>query len=84
MEYNFIRPINIKENDWDLVKKIGENSNLHSSDIIHLVTAWVGGCQYLVTRDNQFIEEGNRILEKERVIKKLKICKPHDIEKFLS
>ena len=79
IEYKFIKLINIKETDWQLVKKIGENSNLHSSDVIHLVTAWVGGCQYLATNDDQFIKEGNKILKREKVSKKLKICKPSNI-----
>lgn len=40
-----IKFINIKDSDWSLVKKIAETSNLHSSDVLHLVTAWVGNCK---------------------------------------
>ncbi|MEM5771200.1 MAG: PIN domain-containing protein [Candidatus Aenigmatarchaeota archaeon] len=82
-EYNFIEFINIKEDDWNLVKKIGENSNLHSSDVVHLVTAWVGGCQFLITHDEQFVEEGNKILKQEGVFKKLKVFTPQTLKKYL-
>ena len=75
--------INIKEEDWDLVKKCCEESNLHSSDIIHMVTAWVGGCQYLITHDKQLVCEGNKILEKEDVIDKMKVILPEDMIKIL-
>jgi predicted nucleic acid-binding protein len=69
----FIQVINIKDSDWSLVKKIGETSNLHSSDILHLVTAWVGNCQVLVTNDDDFIREGNAILKQEKVHNNLKV-----------
>ena len=72
--------INIKETDWELVKKIGESSNLHSSDALHLVTAWAGNCHVLITHDSEFIKEGNRILKKEKVYDKLRICDVNDIE----
>ncbi|MCD6411016.1 MAG: PIN domain-containing protein [Thermoplasmata archaeon] len=83
LEYNFIEIINIKEDDWELVKKICQESNLHSTDAIHLVTAWVGGCRYLITYDNQFIAEGNRILEREKVLDKLSIITASQMLKLL-
>jgi len=70
----FIEVINIKDSDWSLVKKIGETSNLHSSDILHLVTAWAGNCQLLVTNDEDFVIEGNRILRQENVYDHLRVC----------
>jgi predicted nucleic acid-binding protein len=76
----FIEVINIKDSDWNLVKKIGESSNLHSSDILHLVTAWVSNCQLLVTNDDEFIIEGNRVLEQENVHENLRICRLNDVE----
>jgi len=72
--------INIKETDWELVKKIGESSNLHSSDVLHLVTAWVGNCHVLVTHDKEFIKEGNRILRDEKVFDSLRICDVDNVE----
>ena len=75
--------INIKDADWDLVKKIGESSNLHSSDVVHLVTAWVGNCHVLVTHDEEFIKEGNKILKEEKVYDKLRICDIDNIEETI-
>jgi predicted nucleic acid-binding protein len=72
--------INIKETDWELVKKIGESSNLHSSDVLHLVTAWVGNCHVLVTHDKEFIKEGNRILRDGKVFDNLRICDVNKVE----
>jgi predicted nucleic acid-binding protein len=79
----FIQVINIKDSDWSLVEKIGESSNLHSSDILHLVTAWVGNCQLLVTNDEDFIEEGNMVLRQENVYKRLRVCGIKDVETTL-
>lgn len=79
-----IQFINIKENDWELVKKIGETSNMHSSDALHLVTAWVGNCQVLTTNDSEFVKEGNRILTEEKASNKLKVCIVQEIGKVLN
>ena len=54
------------------------------SDIIHLVTAWVGNCRYLVTHDEQFIKEENKILEEENVFDSMKIIKPEKSIKILN
>jgi predicted nucleic acid-binding protein len=80
LTHKFVKFINIKEDDWKLVKKLAESSNLHSSDILHVVTAWVGNCQILITHDSFFVEEGNKILQKENVSGTLKICKLEEIE----
>jgi predicted nucleic acid-binding protein len=79
----FIQVINIKDPDWNLVKKIGETSNLHSSDILHLVTAWAGNCQLLVTNDEDFIMEGNKVLQQENVYDHLRVCGIKDVEATL-
>lgn len=79
-----IQVINIqKDTEWELVKKIGESSNLHSSDILHLVTAWVGNCQVLVTNDEEFIIEGNKILQQENVYDRLRVCNINKVETTL-
>jgi predicted nucleic acid-binding protein len=83
LDNSMIQFINIKEDDWKLVKKIGETSNIHSSDVLHLVTAWVGNCHILVTHDGEFIKDGNRILHEENVNKKLRICDVCEVEKTL-
>jgi predicted nucleic acid-binding protein len=80
---SFIQVTNIKDADWSLVKKIGESSNLHSSDILHLVTAWVSNCQLLVTNDDEFIVEGNKVLLQEGVCDGLRICRIGEVEKNL-
>lgn len=79
----FIQVINIQDSDWSLIKKIGESSNLHSSDILHLVTAWVGNCQLLVTNDEDFIIEGNKILQQENVYDRLRVCNKNNVETTL-
>ena len=83
LQNTIIEFINIKETDWKLVKKIGESSNLHSSDALHLVTAWVGNCHVLVTHDNEFAKEGNRILKEEKVYEKLRICDIDHVEETI-
>jgi len=80
---NLIKLINVKISDWDLVKKIAETSNLHSSDVLHLVTAWVGNCQVLVTNDSDFVKEGNQILKQENVYDDLRVCVVADFEATL-
>jgi predicted nucleic acid-binding protein len=77
-----IQFININEENWELVKKIGETSNMHSSDALHLVTAWVGNCQVLATNDSAFVSEGNRILAEEKASDKLRVCKLEDVGKL--
>lgn len=79
----FIQVINIKDSDWSLVEKIGETSNMHSSDILHLVTAWVGDCELLVTNDEDFIIEGNKVLQQENVYDHLRVCGIKDVEATL-
>lgn len=81
---DIIHFININEENWELVKKIGETSSMHSSDALHLVTAWVGNCQVLATNDSGFISEGNRILTEEKANKKLRICRVQDIKNVLA
>lgn len=63
-------------------KRVAESSNLHSSDVLHLVTAWVSNCRYLITRDSFFKKEGTLILQKEEV-KTLEICAPEELIKKL-
>jgi len=83
LQNKIIEFINIKETDWELVKKIVISSNLHSSDALHLVTAWVGNCHALVTHDNEFIKEGNRILKEEKAYNNLRICNVDKVEETI-
>ena len=81
--YDFIEFRNIAgDNDWNLLKEICEVSNLHLSDNIHLATAYINDCTHLITRDDFFIEEGNKILRQNDIPpEELKICSPNEILK---
>ena len=41
---------------------------------------WVGNCQVLVTNDDDFIREGNKILEAEKVYDNLRMCNIGNVE----
>lgn len=76
LEYIELCNISLDEH-WNLVKKICEESNLHHSDVIHIVTAYVNNCTHIVTKDGFFISEGNKILLNQGVPKtELTICLP--------
>ena len=75
--------MNIDEEVWRIVKEIVENSNLHSSDALHLASAQLWGCHVLVTHDKFFIKEGNRLLEEAKTFD-IKICDVVDVEKTIS
>jgi hypothetical protein len=49
------------------------------------LAAWEGNCQFLVTHDEQLIQEGNRILkeEEENLLGKLRICDTKEIIRIL-
>lgn len=79
-ENSFIKFVNlVDETAWDLALKYSSTSNLFVPDVIHLVTAWTSKCSVLLTSDEFFIREGNKILKKEGVWDKLRICKPEDL-----
>jgi len=62
-ENSFLEIYNINDDeDWNLVKEMCENTNIHYSDIIHLATAYNSKCTHLITRDKFFIKEGNKTL----------------------
>lgn len=62
-ENHFLEIYNINDDeDWNLVKEMCENTNIHYSDIIHLATAYNSKCTHLITRDKFFIKEGNKTL----------------------
>jgi predicted nucleic acid-binding protein len=70
----FIEFMDINEEAWKDVKEIVEKSNLHSSDALHLALARVWGCDILVTHDQFFIEEGNKVLSEGNQSDDLRIC----------
>jgi len=75
--------MNIDEEVWEIVKEIVENSNIHSSDALHLASAQLWGCFALVTHDRSFIKEGNRLLEEAKTLD-IRICDVQDVEKTIS
>ena len=79
--YNFIQLGNLEgDADWELLFDLCGGSNLHLSDNIHLVTAYIWGCTHLVTRDAFFIKEGNDILTYSDVKpEELQVCTPKKI-----
>ena len=48
---------------WKLALDIVRDSNINSSDAIHLAQAVFMGCTFLVTTDTHLIKEGNKYLE---------------------
>lgn len=74
---------NITEDVWTDVKSIAEKSNIHYSDVIHLVLAIMWDCHVLVTHDQFFINEGNKILRNAETPVNLKLCDVENVEKKL-
>jgi len=64
------------EDGWKIAEYIASHSNLSAVDIIHLVTAYTFGCHILTTRDEQFMREGNKILETSKRKGDIKLCLP--------
>jgi len=81
--HNFITLGNITEDVWRDVMSIGEHSNIHSSDALHLALALMWECQVLVTHDQFFIREGNRILKEAKMYSKLRVCAVDKVEETL-
>ena len=81
--YEFINFMHIEFDVWDEVKEIVENSNIHSSDALHLALAFHWGCHILVTLDKFFIKEGNMLLKEAGVHNKLRVCNVDKIEETL-
>jgi len=82
-KYEFVNFMHIEFDVWEFVKRIVENSNIHSSDALHLASAFVWGCHILVTHDNSFIKEGNMLLKEAGVYYKLRVCDVDKVEETL-
>ena len=81
--YSFIKVVGLSDEGWSLAVVVASGSNLHASDVIHLVSAWQEDCNVLVTNDTFFISETKKYLAKEG-IEGLRICKPEDCYSVLS
>ena len=66
-QYPFIRPASLNENGWDLALHITSSSNIFAPDAIHLATAWMHGCDLLITNDAHFVKESKKLLSHENV-----------------
>lgn len=79
--YDFLKD----SNDWQLAQEISFNSNLNSPDTIHLISAILGAiggyCQIMITNDQQFIKEAERIIDDYKVSSKLKLMTISGVKK---
>lgn len=75
--------LDITEEVWNDVKRIVENSNSHSSDALHLALALMYQCDVLVTHDDFFIKEGNKLLKESKQYYSLRICDVPEVENAL-
>jgi len=66
------------EKSWKKCLEITRETNINSSDVIHLVTALVADCDILLTSDNFFIKEGNEYLKDKIPKSKLVLCSPEN------
>jgi len=82
-KYEFINFMHIEFDVWDDVKEIVENSNIHSSDALHLASAFQWACHILVTHDKSFIKEGNMLLKEAGVNNKFRVCDVDKVEEIL-
>jgi len=79
----FIELVDINEEVWNDVKRIVESSNIHSSDALHLALARMYQCNVLVTHDDFFIKEGNKLLKESKQYNSLRICDVPEVENTL-
>jgi predicted nucleic acid-binding protein len=81
--HDFIGFMSIDNEVWNDVKDIAEKSNLHSSDALHLALARMWDCQILVTHDQFFIKEGNKLLKEAGISGNIQICDVDKVEETL-
>lgn len=74
--YSFIEMVGLTDDGWDLAGTVAIDSNLHASDVIHLVSAWQADCDLVVTDDTFFIKEAGKYLKQEGVWDRLRVCSP--------
>ena len=82
--YSFIQFVGLDDENWSSALVVATYSNLHASDVIHLVSAQQSDCDVVVTNDSFFIAEATKYLKKEGIWNKLRVCKPEDCYSVLS
>lgn len=86
-EYNNIELFDFLKNsdDWQGAQAISFKSNLNAPDAIHLTSAMLGAiggyCQIMITQDQHFIKEAQRILTENKLSGKLKIMTVSEVRK---
>lgn len=86
-EYNNIELFDfLKTNDdWQGAQAISFQSNLNAPDAIHLTSAMLGAiggyCQIMITQDQHFLKEAQRILTANKLAGKLKLMTVSEVKK---
>jgi len=66
-------------NWWEEAINIVSDTNINSSDAIHLAQALISGYDFLVTHDGPFIKEGNKYIKENFKNVKLEILRPNQM-----
>lgn len=66
-QYPFICPVSLDATGWDLALHIASSTNIFAPDAIHLATAWMCGCDLLISNDSFFVSESKKLLDHENV-----------------
>ena len=74
--YSFVKPVGLSDDGWSLAIVVASETNLHASDVIHLVSAWQEDCDLVVTDDTFFITEAERYLRNQGIWDGLRVCSP--------
>lgn len=79
--YDFLKT----SDEWLGAQGISFNSNLNAPDAIHLTSAMFGAiagyCQIMITNDRHFIKEEQRVIDENRLARKLKVMTVADVRK---
>lgn len=81
-QYPFICPVSLDATGWDLALHIASSSNIFAPDVVHLITAWICGCDLLITNDSHFAKESKKLLDREN-IRSFAVCPADNAEKTM-
>ena len=79
--YNF-ENLSLSEDGWQVASAISSSSNIWSPDCVHLATALSNECDFLITSDNSFRKESEKIIKTFKKYK-LKIIGVDEAQKIL-
>lgn len=83
-KYPFFSAYQIPELVWKSAYTMTSNSNIHSIDAVHLATAVAFKADVLLTLDNHFIKEANKLLDRYGLSKKIKVISSQYLYSTLS